>query len=112
MGWWFRAAGHVEVDRSHGADGFGAALAAHASGLTPRWQRLLGVAGGGLLLAAGAANLAIADGSALLFVGMPGYAAWLVWLLATGVRLVRARTADRPDDASTSDKVTEAERHF
>ena len=47
----------------------GAALAAHASGLTPPWQRLLGVAGGGLLLAAGTANLAIADGSAILFVG-------------------------------------------
>ena len=57
---------------------------------------------GDLLLAAGAANLGIADGSALLFVGMPGCAAWLVWLLATGVRLVRARTADRPDDAATS----------
>ena len=53
---------------------------------------------------AGAANLAIADGSALLFVGLPGFFAWLVWLLATGVRLVRARTADRPDDASTSDQ--------
>jgi hypothetical protein len=62
------------------------------------------VFGGGLLLAAGAANLAIADGSALVFVGVAGLAAWLVWLLATGVRLVRARTADRPDDASTSDE--------
>ena len=51
---------------------------------------LLGVAGGGLLLAAGAANLAIADGSALLFVGVPGYFAWMVWLLATGVRLIRS----------------------
>ena len=68
----------------------GAALAAHASRLTPPWQRLLGVAGGGLLLAAGAANLAIADGSAFLFVGVSGLAAWLVWLLATGVRLVRS----------------------
>ena len=56
----------------------------------------------GLLLIAGAASLAIADGSSLLFVGMPGYAAWLVWLLVTGVRLVRARAADRPVDASTS----------
>ena len=61
------------------------------SGLTPRWQRLLGVAGGSLLLAAGACSLAIADGSPLLFVGMPGYVAWLVWLLATGLRLVRTR---------------------
>jgi hypothetical protein len=77
----------------------GAALATHAIRLTPRWQLLLGVAGGGLLLAAGAANLAIADGSALLFVGVPGDFAWMAWLLATGVRLVRARTADRPDNA-------------
>ena len=66
----------------------GAALAAHASRLAAPWQRVLGVAGGGLAIAAGAANLAIADGSALLFVGVPGYFAWLVWLLVTGVRLV------------------------
>ena len=68
----------------------GAALAAHASGLTPAWQRLLGLVGGSLLLAAGVGNLAIAAGSALIFVGLLGFAAWLVWLLATGVRLVRS----------------------
>ncbi|MDY7090405.1 MAG: hypothetical protein SYR96_35610 [Actinomycetota bacterium] len=67
----------------------GAALAAHASGLTPAWQRLLGLAGGSLLLAAGLGSFAIADGSPLIFVGLLGFAAWLVWLLATGVRLVR-----------------------
>ena len=66
-----------------------AALAARASGLTPAWQAVLGVVAGVLLVVAGSASLAIADGSPLLFVGMPGYAAWLVWLLATGVRLVR-----------------------
>jgi hypothetical protein len=65
----------------------GAALAAHASRLVAPWQRVLGVAGGGLLIAAGVANLAIADGSPILFVGLLGYAAWLVWLLVTGVRL-------------------------
>jgi hypothetical protein len=65
----------------------GAALAAHASRLAAPWQRVLGVAGGGLLIAAGVANLAIADGSPILFVGVLGYAAWLVWLLVTGVRL-------------------------
>src|SRR6476661_2086772 len=69
----------------------GAALAAHASRLTAPWQRVLGVAGGGLLIAAGVANLAIADGSPILFVGLLGYAAWLVWLLVTGVRLVRPK---------------------
>ncbi len=68
----------------------GAALATHANGLTPAWQRLLGLVGGSLLLAAGLGNLAIADGSALIFVGLLGFAAWLVWLLATGVRLVRS----------------------
>ena len=66
----------------------GAALAAHASRLAAPWQRVLGVAGGGLLIAAGVANLAIADGSPILFVGLLGQAAWLVWLLVTGVRLV------------------------
>lgn len=104
LAWQLHAGAFALALPALGTTFIGAALAAHASGLTPPWQRLLGVAGGGLLLAAGAANLAIADGSALLFVGMPGYAAWLVWLLATGVRLVRARTADRPDDASTSDE--------
>src|SRR3954454_4561167 len=70
----------------------GAALAAHESGLTPSWQRLLAVAGGGLLIIAGTANLAIADGSAILFVGVAGFVAGPVWLLATGIRLVRARS--------------------
>lgn len=102
--WQLHAAAFALALPALGTTFIGAALAAHTSRLTPPWQRLLGVAGGGLLLAAGAANLAIADGSALLFVGLPGFAAWLVWLLATGVRLVRARTADRPDNASTYDE--------
>lgn len=67
----------------------GAAIAAHASGLTPAWQRLLGLVGGILLLAAGIGNVAIADGSALIFVGLAGFAAGLGWLLAAGVRLLR-----------------------
>ena len=98
--WQLHAAAFALVLPALGTTFIGAALAGHASRLTPLWQRLLGVAGGGLLLAAGAASLAIADGSALVFVGVLGLAAWLVWLLATGVRLVRAGTADRPDNAS------------
>ncbi len=68
----------------------GGTIAAHASGLTPAWQRLLGLVGGSLLLAAGLGNLAIADGSPMIFVGLLGFAVWIVWLLATGVRLVRS----------------------
>lgn len=72
-----------------GATFIGAALAAHASDLTRTWQWLPGVAGGSLLILAGAGNLAIADGSPLVFVGLLGFAAWLVWLVLTGLRLIR-----------------------
>jgi hypothetical protein len=90
LAWQMHAAAFAWSLPALGTTFIGAALATHAIRLTPPWQRLLGVAGGGLLLAAGTANLAIADGSAILFVGVSGLAAWLVWLLATGVRLVRS----------------------
>ncbi len=105
LAWQMHAAAFALTLPALGTTFIGAALAAHASGLTPRWQRSLGVAGGGLLLVAGAGGLAIADGSAWLFVGLPGLAAWIVWLLATGVRLVRAR-ADRPDERRRPDAAT------
>jgi hypothetical protein len=72
-----------------GATFIGAALATHASGLTRPWQRVLGVVGGSLPIVAGAGNLAIANGSPLLFVGVLGLAMWLVWLVATGLWLIR-----------------------
>ena len=93
LAWQMHAAAFAWSLPALGTTFIGAALATHTSLLTPPWQRLLGVAGGGLLLAAGAAPLAIADGSALLFVGVPGYFAWIVWVLATGVRLVRAQSS-------------------
>jgi hypothetical protein len=91
LAWQMHAAAFAWSLPALGTTFIGAALATHASGLTPPWQRLLGVAGGGLLLAAGTANLAIADGSAILFVGLPGLAAWLVWLVVTGLRLIRGQ---------------------
>jgi hypothetical protein len=100
VAWQLHAAAFALALPALGTTFIGASLAAHASRLTPPWQRVLGVVGGGLLLAAGAAGLAIADGSALLFVGLPGLAAWIVWLLVTGVRLVRARTADHADNVA------------
>ena len=90
LAWQMHAAAFAWSLPTLGTTFIGAALAAHASGLTQAWQRLLGLVGGSLLLAAGLGNLAIADGSALIFVGLLGFAAWLVWLLATGVRLVRS----------------------
>ncbi|MBA4246800.1 MAG: hypothetical protein C0444_00680 [Microbacterium sp.] len=77
-------------------------LATHRSQLTPAWQRILGLTGGVLLLAVGAVSLEIADGSPLLFVGLPGLLLWIVWLLATGVRLMRVRVIDSAASASTA----------
>lgn len=104
LAWQLHAAAFALTLPALGTTVIGASLAAHASHLTPGWQRLLGLAGGALLLLTGAASLAIADGSALLFVALPGLAAWLVWLLATGIRLVRIRPSDRPDHASTPEE--------
>ena len=73
----------------------GAAWAASASGLTRGWQRALGLFGGGLMLVAGVASGAVAQGSSIIFVGVAGLAAWLVWLLVTGIRLVRVRAIGR-----------------
>ena len=89
--WQLHAAAFALALPALGALFIGAALATHASGLTRPWQRLLGVAGGSLLILAGAGNLAIADGSPVVFVGVLGFAAWLVWLVVTGLRLIRGQ---------------------
>ena len=89
--WQLHAAAFALALPALGTTFIGAALAARGGGLSRRCFGVLGVVGGVLLIAAGTASLAIADGSALVFVGMPGFAAWIVWLLATGIRLVRGR---------------------
>jgi hypothetical protein len=91
LAWQLHAAAFALALPALGATFIGAALATHASGLTRPWQRLLGVAGGSVLIVAGAGNFAIADGSPLVFVGVSGLAAWLVWLVVTGLRLIRRR---------------------
>ena len=83
-----------------GATFAGAAWAASASGLTRGWQRVLGLFGGGLMLVAGVASGAVAQGSSIIFVGVAGLAAWLVWLLVTGIRLVRVRATGRSGQAT------------
>ncbi|MEO8263357.1 MAG: hypothetical protein ABI566_12390 [Pseudolysinimonas sp.] len=87
--WRIHASAFALVLPALGAMCVGASLAAHESGLTPAWQRVLGLAAGGLLLVAGVGNVAIADGSPLIFAGLLGFVALLVWLFVIGVRLVR-----------------------
>lgn len=98
LAWQLHAAGLAMALPALGTTFLGAALATDAASLTPPWQRLLGVVGAALLVVAGAASLAIADGSPMVFVGVAGLALWVVWLLTTGVRLLRARR----DPARTS----------
>ena len=87
--WQLHAAAFALSLPALGATFSGAAMATHASGLTRPWQRLLGVAGSSLPILAGVGNLAIANGSPLVLVGVLGLAAWLVWLVVTGLRLIR-----------------------
>jgi len=67
----------------------GFSIGAHAAGIAPAWQRGVGLLAAGLLLVAGLANTAVAGGSPIVFVGLLGFALWLVWLVTTGVRLLR-----------------------
>ena len=98
LAWHMHAAGLAMALPALGTTFFGAAMATHAALLTAPWRRLLGAVGPILLIVAGSASLAIADGSPMVFVGVGGLALWVVWLLATGIRLMRvkATTLVRP----------------
>ena len=67
----------------------GFSIGAHAAGISPTWQRSMGLLAAVLLLVAGFANAAVAEGSPIVFVGLLGFALWLVWLVTTGLRLLR-----------------------
>ena len=97
LAWHMHAAGLAMALPALGTTFFGAAMATHAALLTAPWQRLLGAVGPILLIVAGSASLAIANGSPMVFVGVGGLALWVVWLLATGIRLmlVKATTLVR-----------------
>ena len=101
--WQLHAAAFALALPALGTTFIGAALAAHTSRLSAAWQRLPGVAGEACCSPPGrpASRSRTARRSCSWAAGL---AAWLVWLPVTGVRLVRARTADRPDNASTYDE--------
>lgn len=90
--WQLHAAAFGMTLPALGTVSIGTALAAHASRLTPVWQLMLGLAGGSMLLAASVGNMIIAEGSALIFVGLLGFTVWLFCLLAIGIRLVWGRS--------------------
>jgi hypothetical protein len=67
----------------------GFSVGAHAAGISPGWHRGVGLLAAGLLLVAGLANAAVAGGAPIVYVGLMGFALWLVWLITTGVRVLR-----------------------
>ncbi len=68
---------------------FGFAMGAGAAGLTPGWQRTMGLVGAAALLITGFANLAVSEGSPVALLGFAGFLLWLAWLVILGIRLVR-----------------------
>ena len=94
LAWQMHAAGLAMAMPALGTTFLGAALATNAAALTAPWLRLLAVVGAPLLIVAGMASLAIADGSPMVFLGVAGLALWVVWQLTTGVRLLRAGRAN------------------
>ena len=103
LAWHLHAAGLAMALPALGTTFLGAAMATHAASLTAPWQRLLGVVGPILLVIAGMASLAIADGSPMVFLGVAGLALWVVWLSATGIRLMRGTAAGGPSTASSKE---------
>jgi hypothetical protein len=67
----------------------GFAVGTHVAGLTPAWQRTMGLVGATLLLVTGLANAAVAGGSPIIYLGLAGFGLWLLWLVTTGARLLR-----------------------
>lgn len=96
LAWRMHAAAFAFSLPALGTTLIGLSLATHTTTLTARWQLVLGAVSAALLIVAGSAGLAIADGSQILFVGLAGYAGWIVWLLAVGVRLARTRVSVNP----------------
>ena len=68
---------------------FGFSIGVHAAGVAPAWHRGVGLLAATLLLVTGLANGALAGGSPIVYVGLMGFALWLVWLITTGVRVLR-----------------------
>ena len=100
--WQLHAAAFALALPALGTTFIGAALAAHTSRLTPPGSVCSAWPGEACCSPPG--RPASRSRTARRSCSWASLAAWLVWLLATGVRLVRARTADRPDNASTYDE--------
>ncbi|PKB64519.1 MAG: hypothetical protein BZY80_02705 [SAR202 cluster bacterium Io17-Chloro-G2] len=67
----------------------GFSVAALGAGFIPKWHAYLGLAGAALLFVSAATVMPVVEGTGAVFIGLPGFVLWLVWILAMGVRLIR-----------------------
>ena len=91
MMWQFHAATFALAFPALGLTSIGATFATHSNGLTKPWQRLLGLLSGILPIIGGIGNVSIASGSNLIATGVFGLFLWLIWLVVTGIRLIRGQ---------------------
>jgi hypothetical protein len=67
----------------------GLSRAARGSGLIPAWLGVAAIPGAACLLVAAMLAVAVAEGSAWMFLGLAGFLVWALFVLASGVALAR-----------------------
>lgn len=73
----------------------GLSLASAAAGIVPRWFRIVGPVGAALLLIGALPTLQTAEGSmAGMAIALPGFVAWLAWMLFASVSVIQHPAAD------------------
>ena len=88
--WHFHTATFALNFAAIGAALLGLSRVSLATGLITRPVALLAVAGAALLFAGSVPVVAVAAGSPWFYVALPGFGLWIVWLVATGVGLIRS----------------------
>ena len=78
----------------------GFSIAALRANFIPKWHASVGFVGAALLLVSATTVTPAVDGSSAVFIGLPGFLLWLVWILAMGIRLVQESA---PATAATSE---------
>ena len=67
----------------------GLSIAAWRASFIPQWHAYVGLVGAALLLVSAATVTPAVEGTFAAFIGLPGFVLWLVWILATAIRLVQ-----------------------
>ena len=89
MMWQFHAASFALSLPALGLTIIGTVLAIHSSGLIRSTMKVFGLLISILPIIAGLGNLAVAGGSSFIYIGVMGLFLWILWLILTGLKLIR-----------------------